>query len=197
MPITKGSRAAHERALKAAETRRRNRSNADLNAFIPPGSTGEFADEMRQYRAAPITRKLRAVKNPRTRKAPPFPKSYHATPTRHVPSYSAKAEQRHNPKAPKLRKPLTKAQVKRATNDQLRAEMDYWGRIPGSQIRTRVQDMAYSNAKDELRMRANPRLATVIHEISPRSKRERDRRYNERHEAHRARRGVKKQRGAR
>ena len=114
-----------------------------------------------------------------------------------VPSYSAKAEQRYNPRAPKLRKPLTKTQVKRATNDQLRAEMDYWGRIPGSQIRTRAQDMAYSNAKDELRMRANPRLATVIHEISPRSKRERERRYNERHEAHRARRGVKKQREAR
>lgn len=146
MSIEKGSRAAHERALKAAETRRRKKAIAQHT----------FG---------------------------------------HVPAYSAKLEQRHNQRF-KLRKPLTKAQVKKATNDQLRAEMDYWGHIPGPQIKTRAQDTAYYNAKDELRMRANPRLATVVHEISPRSHKERERRYNQRHAEHQARRGVKKQRGA-
>ena len=58
MPITKGSRAAHERSLKAAETRRRNR-----NATV--GMT-------------------RAEAKMEGRIPPPFPREYHGSATRHV-----------------------------------------------------------------------------------------------------------------
>ena len=59
MPITKGSRAAHERSLKAAETRRRNKASGGAPAF--PAS----------YHARPtqhVTRDLRmkqTVKKPK------------------------------------------------------------------------------------------------------------------------------------
>lgn len=150
MPITKGSQAAHERALKAAATRKRNKAARGAS--------------------------------------PAFPKSYHATPTRHV----TRDLRLKYPKTT-LRKPLTKAQVKRATNDQLRDEVAYWGNIRGSLIKTRAQDNAYYAAKDELNARANPRIGTFVAEYGRGRKAKAHK--VERLEAHRMRRGVKKQRG--
>lgn len=144
MPIEKGSRAAHERAVKAAETRRYNKIRAG-HSFGP------------------------------------------------VPSYNATAERRHNPKAPKLRKPLTRAGVKKASNDELRREMEYWGHIPGSRIRTRAQDNAYYAAKEELRSRAYPRIGVFVAEHGKGRKAKAHK--IERLEAHRMRRGVRKERG--
>ena len=180
MPITKGSQAAHERALKAAETRRRNQSNRELDTFIPPGSTGEMAEEMRQYRAAPITRKLRAVKNPRTQKAPSFPKSYHATPTRHVTRDLRMKEpkrKKHTVPAPRSAKA-----VRAMSNAELEKAYRYWwegiGRDRSIPIPARMGGELPYTIRDEHRKRAQAGYSEL-----PRIK------------AHRARRGVKKQRG--
>lgn len=202
--IKAGSPEAHARALKAAETRRRRQSNRDLDNFIPPGSTGEMAEEMRQYRAAPITKKLRAVKNPRTpktaaevlgtgarhqgtakvlkssaKKTPAFPKNYHATPTRHV-------TRDLRMKAPKRKRhtytfPASKAAIKRLDNAALQRQYRYWwqgvGRDKSLPVPARADKLVY-----DLRDEHNRRAAATYGDLP-------------RIQAHRARRGVRKQKG--
>lgn len=162
MPIQKGSRAAHERALKAAETRRRKQTNRELDAFIPPGSTGEMADEMHQYRAAPITRKLRnPLAAPRTpRKPPAFPKSYHATPTRHV----TRDLKMKEVKKPRPRKLISLRGIRKADTATLEADFEYMRR-PRKETGladSLANEKRYYAIKDELRARANPNLSLYL-----------------------------------
>lgn len=123
MPITKGSRAAHERALKAAETRKRNRA------------TGI------------------------TKQAPPFPTSYHATPTRHITrDLRLKQTPKRLPKPKQSR--LSIRNIRKADTTELRAAYEHmnasgwqWG--PGDERR-------YYGIQDELRLRANPNTALAM-----------------------------------
>lgn len=127
--------------------------------FIPPGSTGEMADEMHQYRAAPITRKPRnPLAAPRTpRKPPAFPKSYHATPTRHV----TRDLKMKEVKKPKPRKLLAIRDIRKADTETLKRDFEYMQR---PRKETGVQDTLanekrYYAIKDELRARSNPNTA--------------------------------------
>lgn len=150
--ITKGSPEARARALKAAETRRRNRG-------------GKAA-------------------------APPFPTSYHATPTRQV---TRDLQLKYRVKKPKQAR-LSVRGVKKASNDELRHayhEMNSAQWVWGT-----GDDTRYYAIKDELRLRANPKLRTYLEEHPSRGKKKAADAREQRLGAHRARRGVKKQRGA-
>ena len=142
MPITKGSQAAHERALKAAATRKRNKA-----------ARGE---------------------------SPAFPKSYHATPTRHVTRDLRMKEptrKKHTVPAPRSAKA-----VRAMSNADLAKAYHYWfegiGRDKSIPIPARMGGELPYTIRDEYRKRAREGYSDL-----PRIK------------AHRARRGVKKQRG--
>ena len=168
MPIQKGSRAAHERALKAAETRRRNRASGTYNAL-----RGD--DELPAYgKSAP-----KSAYNP-----PAFPKSYHATPTRHVTrdlkmkEAKKPARKRHTVPAPRSAKA-----VRAMSNAELAKAYHYWwegiGRDRSIPEPARMGGELPYTIRDEYQKRA-----AATHGELPRIK------------AHRARRGVKKQRGS-
>lgn len=162
MTITKGSRAAHERALKAAETRRRNADNRSRSAFV--ATYPELESDMAHVRSAPVTRKLRAVKNPRgTRKPPAFPTSYHATPTR-------KVTRDLKMKYPKARKLISLRGIRKASTEELEADFEYMNR-PRRETgiaNTSANDKRYYAIKDELRARASGNTALLYQRVGAR-----------------------------
>ena len=121
--ITKGSPEAHARAMKAAETRRRNAGN----------------------------------------RAPAFPKSYHATPTRHV-TRDLKM------KYPKARKLISLRGIRKADTATLEADFEYMRR-PRAETglaNSLANSKRYYAIKDELRARANPNTALLYQRIGVR-----------------------------
>lgn len=177
----KGSKAAHDRAVKAAETRRRNKRNRTIDELVSeyPG----MAEVMRYERAAPITRKLRSVGSaqPRKKKAPAFPTSYHATPTRHV-TRNLKLKQTAAKKKHSVPAPRSAKAVRAMSNAELAKAYHYWwegiGRDKTIPVPARMGGELPYTIRDEYRTRG-----WATHGDLPRIK------------EHRARRGVRKQRG--
>lgn len=177
----KGSRAAHERALKAAETRRRNRQNA-YNERLQREMPG-----LTVTRNAPITRKLRnplaTPRKAREKKPPPFPTSYHATPTRHVTRDLKMKELKPKSKRHSMIAPKSVKQIRAMDNAELERQYRYWWQGIG-------------------RDKSIPVPKRMGGELPYKLREEHDRRYTAGHgnlpriQAHQARRGVKKQRGA-
>lgn len=178
MPIEKGSRAARERALKAAETRRRNADNRSRGAFV--ATYPELESDMSHVRAAPITRKLRnPMATPRKpRKPPAFPASYHATPTRHV-TRDLRLKQTPVRVRHPYKLPASRAAVRKLDNIELQRQYNYWQHVKGADMPKRKNaDIVVDELKQEMRRRAESTYGDL-----PRIK------------AHRARRGVRKERG--
>ena len=114
------------------------------------------------------------------RKAPPFPSGYHAkpTPTRHV---TRDLRLKQTPKKPRFRKLPTKKSLQTMSNAELEREYRYWWEnaehMP-MQYAPKAADRRVYEIRDE-----HARRAEETHGDLPRI------------QAHRARRGVKKQRG--
>lgn len=177
--IAAGSRAAYERALKAAETRRRNADNRSRGAFV---AAYPELESIAPDRSAPVTRKLRnPLATPRKpRKPPAFPKSYHATPTRHITRDLRMKEPkrgRHSVPAPRSAKA-----VRAMSNAELARAYNYWwkgiGRDRSIPVPARMGGSLPYTIRDEYQKRA-----VATHGDLPRIK------------AHQARRGVRKERG--
>ena len=139
MTIRKGSREAHERSLKAAETRRRNKANG---------------------------------------RAPAFPASYHARPTQHV-TRDLRLKQTPAKKQHPYKLPASRKAVHALSNIELQRQYNYWRGVRGMDMpKQRNADYVIDELKQEMRRRAVSTYGDI-----PRIK------------EHRARRGVKKQRG--
>ena len=143
MPPKKGSRAAHEGALKAAETRRRNKSLGKYRARYAE----EHAENMRDN--GQLT--------------PAFPTSYHARPTQHVTrdlrlKQTVKKPKQHRIALKKIRTAST-AELEAVYNEMNSGHWE-WGR---------GDDDRYYGIKGELRARASGNAALMYQRIGSRA----------------------------
>lgn len=124
-------------------------------------------------------RALKAAETRRKRKTPPpFPTSYHATPTRHVTRDLRLKQTPARVKHP-YKLPASLAAVRKLDNIELQRQYNYWWHVKGTDIpKRRNADQVIYELRNEMRRRAQSTYGDI-----PRIK------------AHRARRGVRKERG--